>query len=1119
MKILFYLEPWIEMGRPEFRFGSFKGYLNDELKSLVESGADVTVIVGEGVSSAIKMAGINVDGLDIKTIRQKHLQRIFPNYKVASDKIYHGRINDIQQSNLNKLIIDTVGDCQPDVVLGWETPLNFFKKIYPNALILHSTYGMFSRSPFPEMQMYDFEGLFLNGFYSKNKEYVKSIKIEKDDADRLSAIRKKYHEKIKEKNPFSKMDFKNSGEFEFTVLLPLQVSGYFSFDSNCNFINQFDYLKFVLDQISPKIRVVVTEHSSWSSIFTTENLAYFRRKYPNFFYHERFSHYKFCSQLLMPYIDSVLTVSSSVGLLGLFFERPIFTLGESHMSNFSSGRKVNLIYEVLKNKKYRDYNAVIFNMLFKWNLFMREDCHSSGWLYNYFSQYIKNIRLGLDDPFPVINSKDKIQSRLMKKADLYKGPSYIGPNKSRKLVESSLRGVINDEIDFSDINKDKNIIEDLEKRLYQRIKSSEVVGFDVFDTLLIRKVAQPKDVFELIRSRLIDEIGLDVVDFSEKRILSEKKARELNDSDEITLKDIYIQFFNIEGLDGYLLDQFINIEENVEYEIAQPREIILKAFNFAKSKSKKILIVTDIYHSKKFIERLLNKINVSGYDDLIVSSDVGLQKHSGRLFDLLISDYIDGEKYLHVGDNPKSDFSRPKEKGLDAFLFPSQLSLINKSKRLKNSLPSDTYHRAEMHRLLVDKRKWSPLGSSVASGEPFYLGYLCLGPLLLGFSEWLYLNSIKKGITKLHFLSREGQIFKRIFDAYQDKIEGVRIETQYVYCSRRSVNVASIENYEDAIRIALAPSSERTVEDFLVNRFGFSKKDIEEVSLNIIASGFENSGEVFHPKRNQSRVEKLIKSILTKILSISKKEKEALVDYYEEVGIANKSTAVVDIGYKGTMQSSIEKLLNVCSTTGFYLITFLAAKNIKSKNSEMNGFLGDYIDHTLKGHDFCNYIPVVEFMLLADHPSFKKISVTRKGRQFVFQSGIREKERERLVSSLQMGAVDYVVDYAGKFSLDSVQAYQPLGRFLRNPDYLDSLIFCDHALEDNYGGNNSRFICSKNESLENVWVEGSAKLQNIKIVRSSRNKKKIKKLMESPFNFFNDSHYGILRPLRHIFNR
>lgn len=94
MKILYYLEPWVELCYPKFRYGSLKHHIRKQLHTLKEyKGPDIHIClsIGEAVYDAIQTEGMDLKFIDsIKVIPEKDLKQIFPNYKLASQAWYRG---------------------------------------------------------------------------------------------------------------------------------------------------------------------------------------------------------------------------------------------------------------------------------------------------------------------------------------------------------------------------------------------------------------------------------------------------------------------------------------------------------------------------------------------------------------------------------------------------------------------------------------------------------------------------------------------------------------------------------------------------------------------------------------------------------------------------------------------------------------------------------------------------------------------------------------------------------------------------------------------------------------------------------------------------------------------
>ena len=76
-----------------------------------------------------------------------------------------------------------------------------------------------------------------------------------------------------------------------------------------------------------------------------------------------------------------------------------------------------------------------------------------------------------------------------------------------------------------------------------QIRSHEIISFDIFDTLIMRKTFNPLDVFEIVGSKA-RRLGLVFEDFFGLR----RKAEMENPIQEVNLYEIYDEFQRLTGI-------------------------------------------------------------------------------------------------------------------------------------------------------------------------------------------------------------------------------------------------------------------------------------------------------------------------------------------------------------------------------------------------------------------------------------------------------------------------------------------------------------------------------------------------------------------------------------------
>lgn len=83
---------------------------------------------------------------------------------------------------------------------------------------------------------------------------------------------------------------------------------------------------------------------------------------------------------------------------------------------------------------------------------------------------------------------------------------------------------------------------------------------------------------------------------------------------------------------------------------------ILELLTWMISKNKKIYILSDFYFGKKELKLLLGSLmDVSVFEDIIVSADLGKTKYKGDLYDCVLEPHDS----IMIGDNELNDYKRP----------------------------------------------------------------------------------------------------------------------------------------------------------------------------------------------------------------------------------------------------------------------------------------------------------------------------------------------------------------------------------------------------------------------------------------------------------------------------
>lgn len=311
----------------------------------------------------------------------------------------------------------------------------------------------------------------------------------------------------------------------------------------------------------------------------------------------------------------------------------------------------------------------------------------------------------------------------------------------------------------------------MNKKIIKLINSVDVVSFDIFDTLLFRPYVRPIDLFLHI------EKHYNAPFFTTCRISAEQNARQKNrHKEDITFDEIYTE---IDGCFQHLKQ----VELDWERMVLRPNPEMKAVWDFAKQSGKKIVVASDMYLPTEFIADVLNKNGFGDYDKLYVSGDIDQTKARGTLFDTIISDMdVKPSRILHIGDSKKSDYQRPREHGLRAYLYPHLVKTF-----LKNNVRMAKFYRKQDDNLGASilvaisamRDQSERMGVPVAKNYWEKLGYEYGGPVIYGYTRWIEQTAQAQGIDHLMFVARDGYSLQRVFNTFNSAIKN-----SYVYAPR-----------------------------------------------------------------------------------------------------------------------------------------------------------------------------------------------------------------------------------------------------------------------------------------------------------------------------------------------
>ncbi|WP_220791781.1 hypothetical protein [Gluconacetobacter dulcium] len=539
--------------------------------------------------------------------------------------------------------------------------------------------------------------------------------------------------------------------------------------------------------------------------------------------------------------------------------------------------------------------------------------------------------------------------------------------------------------------------------LIDLIDRSEVVSFDVFETLVWRIYQYPVDLFAHI------EESCGAPKFREERQTAEMRARSLArvaGRDEVTLDEIYQQL-------PAALRKYKQIEIDQEIASCYRDDWMYNIYSYALSKGKRIVLASDMYLPETVIKTILSNAGYDNYERLFLSSVTLHPKATGLLFrDLIDYAQVPANKILHIGDNNHSDFVMPQAAGLQAYLYVPALERLGgvAEQTLFQTLAQAPFAGSAVNSLfqglVAHYRMKNP--------EPDYwerFGYVYGGPIASGFCQWIREQCDENKISHVAFLARDGYIFKEAFDAlYPD------FSTSYVYASRRCFLLAALKSVDKSFLDLIAS-------EHLLDRYDipWTFKDflhqlaLDEPELALaFRERFPEQDAAVKTAEQLEKVREFFEDYEDTLLAAGARERADLLAYFDRQGLFSEPLAIVDLGWKGTLYKNMRAICRLGNKTFDPLPLYYATHEYDTFDCQLASYA---LDQGRPQESVLNThlgVTLLEMMFSALHPSILKLR--RAGNEFepVYRDEDNGNDKARLdeLSRIKTGILKFVEDYA-----------------------------------------------------------------------------------------------------------
>jgi predicted HAD superfamily hydrolase len=613
------------------------------------------------------------------------------------------------------------------------------------------------------------------------------------------------------------------------------------------------------------------------------------------------------------------------------------------------------------------------------------------------------------------------------------------------------------------------------------VRNCTVVSFDIFDTLLVRYVDSPFDVFHyLVHEPVFQECGLPREQIARLRAEAERVARaklaHQVGMDDISITDIYTVFCMQHRIPMGKVMDMVEAEERVELKLCNVNPPLRELYDRAVRSQKTIIYVSDMYHKPEFLKTLLER---NGYavpeGSIFVSSAHRYNKVSGRLFNIVFDSLgVGPAQILHIGDNPHGDRATPKSLGLRTILHEYRTS-SERPNFANFKAPCDLQaYVAGMGRMskvqYPDKDFW------------WHLGYGAFGPMTVAYCQWLEDRFRQDKIESAYFFLRDMDIVADVFELLYPS-EGRGYKTRKLLSSRRAF-VFPVAEYFAEIAFSgfglFYSTQTKPAREFL-RRLCI---DSDQFQAEFQQVGFKTPDEPISP----GEIVKLFDlfrqpRVLKAVLGRSREERPLLVKYLEqEEFFSHSQVAVVELGWAGRLQKALQSLLNQMrlpvSLNGYYFATFdqfflgqvpnLKHSSFVTHNGQPND-LASSLDRSLR---------ILESIYSSTRGSL--LYFQRDGEQVVpvFSGSGLSEQQVHILNEAHNGIKQFTMDFISqreKFPFEKIPAGIAIERYLRlamNPSPEEALVVGQLIHTENFGSNAAKRIAAfrpESHTVADVW--------------------------------------------------
>lgn len=440
-------------------------------------------------------------------------------------------------------------------------------------------------------------------------------------------------------------------------------------------------------------------------------------------------------------------------------------------------------------------------------------------------------------------------------------------------------------------------------------------SFDVFDTLVRRRVDPPEEVKRVVALHISERLAAHGTRHDAEEILAtrdrverglQQAARSRGMDAVAKLDDIVAGTLDAIGAAGVLkwLD-VVEYEITLEKAATEPMPGLRDVLCDLRSRQKRIVAVSETYLSSSQISSILEYHGLLQYvDQLYVSCDLGKSKLTGNLFRHVLEN--EQGKLVHIGDHYAFDYRIPGSLKIKALWFHSR---------------DEQRRRRGLRRLSAGDNRLAYVNAIVGRADPaesqlFCVGHDILGPALTVFVHCVAERAMNDDVDKVFFVARDGFLLKKVYQILQNNMypETNLPPARYLCLSRLAVRRASIPtgglseaDVTEAFRY-LAPRKKFVTLADILSSYGLEPDSLAQITAR---HGIDANLAVLDPADDSIQGLLQDDEFRVTIAAQGRLARDLLRSYLRESGfLGSQRAALVDATSEGLTQALLKGLFS-----------------------------------------------------------------------------------------------------------------------------------------------------------------------------------------------------------------